>query len=451
MKRKLSGSSQKKSSIGRKTHKKEVIILGGGLAGLAAADRLLDDDKYRVTILEKLPYLGGLASTFTHGHDQIPKYYHHVISHNNVTKKFLDRFDLLDSCEWKRISVAIGVDGEYRDITKVFELLKFRYLSLYEKIRFGLFGLYVLFTMNPEKIPDDMDAKSWLTRRAGRKVTQKIFNNLYAKNKFNIDLSKISAKQFAHRLKEREVYDHYCYPKKGLQAMVDGLEQSIKKKGGKIIRSVRISSIDAEKKLIKFRTPGQRTGSNQIMKSEIIVNTIPVPEFLKLTSSLPQTYVSQLKRLRYCPTVCVTFGSKEFLDPKIYWFNIFKERAHVIMQHSILADRYKEKISWCLRYGGSENDLNLDDEEIKKRYLAVVRKYFPGVVIRWAYVFRDRYAEPVYDKDYVNYKPDYRTPVEGLYMAGIQVTYPKIRNMNSALESGVKVADMIINDQEDGT
>ncbi len=43
--------------------KKEVIILGGGLAGLAAAV-VLADEGFQVTVVERRPFLGGRASSY---------------------------------------------------------------------------------------------------------------------------------------------------------------------------------------------------------------------------------------------------------------------------------------------------------------------------------------------------------------------------------------------------
>ena len=117
------------------------------------------------------------------------------------------------------------------------------------------------------------------------------------------------------------------------------------------------------------------------------------------------------------------------------------------MQHSLLNDEYGEKINWCLRYGGSEEDFRLSDEKIKEEYLAVVKKYFPKAKIKWAVVSRTKYGEPIYDKDYYKYMPEYKSPVEGLYFTGIQLTHPKIRNMNSALGSGIHVANLILKEQ----
>ena len=127
---------------------KNIIILGGGLSGLAAADKLLDAGQ-KVTILEKAPFLGGLASSFRMEGEDIPKYYHHIVSHNSKTIEYLKRYHAMDPHEWKRIKVAIGVDGKLKNINTVPGLLGFSYLSLYGRFRFGLFGFYALFMMNP--------------------------------------------------------------------------------------------------------------------------------------------------------------------------------------------------------------------------------------------------------------------------------------------------------------
>jgi protoporphyrinogen oxidase len=430
----------------KKIKKKNIVILGGGLAGLSAADYLLrnipDKNNYNITIIEKQKILGGLASSVPYKNTLVPRYYHHVIANNKVTRAFLNRFNLLKGAVWKKINVAIAVNGSYSNITKPIGLLRFKYLSLYEKIRFGLFGLYTIFVMDPKKIPKNMDAKKWLYKYAGKQVAEKIFYHLYAKNKFNTSLDKISAKQFANRLKEREVYEKFTYPPLGLQPMIDRLKEIIEENSGTIITSTVPTKIDLNKNIIEYKNKNKNTK----ITADHIINTIPIPEFLKITTGLPTKYKQQLGKLKYCPAVCIIIATKDFLDKDTYWFNLFKESAQVIIQHSVLIDKYKEKISWVLRYGGSEEDLELSNEEVKKKYLPSIKKYFPKAEIVWSCVTRDRYGEPVYDKNYADYMPKYRTPVKNLYIAGIQATFPKIRNMNSALESGIIVAKELIKD-----
>lgn len=416
---------------------KQVVILGGGMAGLSAADKLLDDG-FKVTIIEKAPFLGGLASSFQQDDEWIPKYYHHVVSHNTITQKYLNRYDAMGNNTWKKIRVAIGVNRKLNHINEISGLLTFNYLTLWEKIRLGLFGLYTIFLMKPQKISDTENAEDWLNKYAGKGVTQKIFYNLYGRNKFNKPLSVVSAKQFAFRLKEKEVYDNFTFPQKGLQPIIDGLEKDILNKKGKILTKTNITRIDNQKKQIKT--------DKGLFDYDVLLSTIPFPEFLKITTRLSKELQTNLAKIKYCPCVGLVFATKEFLNNDTYWINLFQERVHVIMQHSVLIDKYKNKINWCVRYGGSEEDLGLDDETIKKEYLASIKKYFPTLNPLWVKVFREKYAEPVYDKDYASYMPDIRSGVEGLYFAGIQITFPKIRNINTALESGIGAAEKIIED-----
>ena len=296
--------------------------------------------------------------------------------------------------------------------------------------------------MNPDKLSDDLDAQTWLNKYAGKKVTERVYYQLYGRNKFNIKLDQISAKQFAHRIKEKEFYDQFTFPEKGIQGMVDGLGDDIINKGGKIILRVSITELDVDNKIIKYKIDNREFK----YKFDIMINTIPVQELMRFAKGLPDEYVNSIKRLRYTPVVGLCFGTKDFLDPYNYWINIFNERIHVIYQHSMLIDKYRSKVSWCVRYGGSEEDLNKSDEEIKELYLGTLKKYFPDMKVNWCLVFREKYSEPIYDKDYFEYCPKYRTPLGFMYNAGIQVTFPKIRNMNVALESGIKVARIINED-----
>jgi len=413
---------------------KKIVILGGGLSGLAAAQKLCK--QFDVIILEKKDYLGGLAASFEHNKEQIPIYYHHVIQSNKTTQRYLKRYGLLSSCRWQKIKVAIGWKNKIYNINTILGLLLFNQLSFTGKIRLGLFGLYVIFLLNPDTILDNENAEDWLYTHTGKEVTDKIFYNLYARNKFNIPLKEIAAKQFAWRLKEREVYDKFTYPEKGLNCLVNGLKKEIIGNNGKIITKCNIKKINLKEKKIKT--------DSGIIKYDTLINTIPIPEFLKITTHIPIRYRKKISKVKYCSGVEICFGTKDFLKKGAYWINLFQERMHVLIQHSLLCDKYNDKINWCIRYGGSEQDIIINDKKIIKIYKSVIKRYFPKTKINWIKVFKEKYAEPIYCKDYCSYMPDYETPVQNLYMAGIQITFPKIRNMNTALESGLHVAKIIL-------
>lgn len=414
-------------------NKKKIIILGGGLTGLAAADKLILHNN--ITIIEKEPFLGGLAGSFKYKDKQVPIHYHHVFKHDYLTHKYLKRFGLFKDMLFKKIKMCICVNKKQYDFTNPLKLLGFNYLSFIGRIRYGLFGFWALFLMNPDNIPDRLNAKVWLYKVAGKEVTDKLLTHLQARNKFGIALNKISAKQFANRIKAGEAIGKFGYPKKGLQRLIDGLENTLNRKNATILKNCHIEEIDLKKKTLNIKNGGR-------IKYDILINTIPIPEFLNVAKYLPKDYKEKLSKITYCPAITVVFGTEKLLSDH-YWLNMLNERIHIIMQHSWLFDGYDTKISWALRYGGSIEDFKLSNDEIKKEYLGVVKKYFPNIKIKWSKVFKQRYASPIYHKDYYKYKPNYDSPVKGLYNAGVAVTYPKIRNMNTAFESGIKVANII--------
>ena len=416
------------------------LILGGGLAGLAAADKLLDAG-YKVTILEGAPFLGGLASSTHVENEEIPRFNHHIVRTNTKTLEYLNRYHLMGKNTWKRINLAVAYQGKVRNINKPWKYLAFDYLNLWEKFRFGLFGVYVSYLLNPNSLPDNLDAETYLDRMCGKTVTQKMYYQLYGRNKFNISLKQISAKQLAHRMKEREFNDLFTYPMKGIQGMIDGLEKDVRKKGGQFVFPVRILNVDLKKNKVLVTN---KKSNAETFTYDTLINTIPVPEFIKFTTGLPKSYIRNIKKLRYTPVVGLLFATNDFLDAENYWINFIGERIHVLYQHSVLVDKYKSKISWVIRYGGSIEDLPKTNKEIQTLYLSELNRYFPDMNVNWCLVFREKYAEPVYDKNYAAYAPSYSTPIPNLFHAGIQVTFPKIRNMNVALESGEIVAQKIM-------
>ncbi len=416
--------------------RKRVLILGAGLSGLVAGEIL--SKNFEVKIFEKESFLGGLAASFEHDGKKIPRFYHHIIKKNKYTQDYFKRFGGKEKLKWKKIKVAIGVNEKVSIINSFLGPLNFDYLNFYEKIRFGLFGIYSLLFMKPYKIPEEMNAETWLKKYVGKNVTQKVFFHLYSRNKFGIPLNKISAKQFAYRLSEKEIQDKFTFPKQGYQCVIDGLEKAIKNNKGIIKKEAKIKEINVKKKYV--------IESGKKIKYDILINTIPFEIFINLSKGLPSDLEKNLSKIKYCPGVGFCFGSENFLKKGIYWTNILNERVHIVMQHSDICDVYRDKINWCLRYGESEEDFKLDDEDIQREYLKVIKKYFPKAKIKWIKVFKTKYGEPIYDIDYPKYMPNYKSPVEGLYFAGIQLTYPKIRNMDVALESGIKVARTILKD-----
>jgi protoporphyrinogen oxidase len=66
--------------------------------------------------------------------------------------------------------------------------------------------------------------------------------------------------------------------------------------------------------------------------------------------------------------------------------------------------------------------------------------------VRRSWLFRARYAQPVPGLNHSQAIPDLRTPLPGLYFAGMSQVYPWDRGTNYAVEIGRRAAQALLDD-----
>src|SRR5207244_10749909 len=76
-----------------------VGVLGGGALGLGAALRLAQAGR-RVTLIEREPQLGGLASGFSVGPSHLEKFYHHIFRTDTTIIGFIRELGLEGRLLW---------------------------------------------------------------------------------------------------------------------------------------------------------------------------------------------------------------------------------------------------------------------------------------------------------------------------------------------------------------
>jgi len=407
----------------------KVCVVGGGLSGLMAGKKLAENG-FDVKIFESEERLGGLAKTFDIDGYKIPIFYHHIFKQDKTTLGLLNEFGI-GTLKFKKINMGIYTDKKIYKISKT-SALSWDFLSLSDKMKFGLLYLKTKLRKDWEKI-EGLNADEWLEKTVGKNVKEKIFRNLM-KEKYGLDLKRISASELAERLGENEAQGKFTYPKKGLQKMLNGLRKSVEKNDGIVKAKSPVEKIDLNKNEII---------SKRKEKFDIVINTAPVPVFLKITKGLPTDYRKKLGKIKYCKNICVDVGLEGHLSD-YYWINCFNQNFGGIIEHTNLADVYPFKMAWLWKYAPSERLWKMKDGKIEKLFTSNLKKIFPRVKVKWVKTFKSEYASPLYDVDYRKHMPHYTTPIKNLFFSGVAVTYPKIRNMNTALESGVKTAEIII-------
>jgi len=405
----------------------KVFIAGGGLSGLICGLRLLEKG-FEIAIAEKNEELGGLARCFPYKNYWLPIFYHHIFAHDKVTLNVLKELKIEEFYK-KRIKMGISFNNKIYEISWI-KGLSWDFLSIKDKLKFGVLAFQTKVKKDWKEL-EGKNAEEWLIKKVGSNVTYKIFAPLM-KEKYGLPLRKISAIELAERLKEGEATGTFLYPKKGLKEMIKRLEKKITKKGGKIYKKAEI------KKIIIGRKHEIFFGKEK-EKAEILINSLPVPVFLKISRNLPVTYKKRLEKIRYCSNICINFVYEEELS-KYYWINTFDKVFGGIIEHTNLANKYPFKFAWVWKYAPSKKLWNMEKERLINVFYKDIKRIFPKFEYKEVFVFRDLYASPLYDVNYGKYMPKIETPIHNLFFTGVATTYPEIRTMNTAFKSGIKTA-----------
>ncbi len=257
-----------------------------------------------------------------------------------------------------------------------------------------------------------------------------------------LKLRKKTTSHVVMRLKGGEATGKFFYPKKGLCEMLLRLRKSVQKAGGEIKPASPVTKISFGR---KTKVEYKENGKKKFLIAEKVVNSAPVPIFLKISKGLPKNYRQKLEKIKYCANICVDIFYHEPMS-KFYWINVFDKSFGGVIEHTNLADMYDFQFAWIWKYAPGKL-WNMKDKQIAKLFIQELKEIFPHVDVFDYRVFRDPFASPLYDKNYVKYKPSITTPLQNLFFTGVAVTYPEIRTMNTALKSGINTAKAILREE----
>lgn len=435
--------------------KKSVAIIGAGYTGLVAAYRLAKAGQV-VTLYEREPYVAGLVSGFSLDGIAMEKIYHFLYKTDADILSLLEELGIREKLVFHDSSVSTYYDGKIYPFMTPVDILRFTPLSLSNRIRFGVVGLYLQF-LNCWEPLTRVTAYDWMLKWSGKEVMDIIWTPLL-KGKFSKYYDKIAMSWLWSRIRVRarskekgDVVEKLGYFSGGWHIVADRLVEEIQQLGGEIRTGTQIESLRSIPESGKIEIV---IGGTPILHDSVIA-TVPTHVFGRLVENDPLAtaeYKSQLASIDYIGAVVMPFVSTQRIT-SYYWHNINDSRCPflVFLSLSELAGSGNfggKHVYYVGAYVSHDHPyFSLEKEAIMDEWKAGLKLMFPDFdasKITAAELFRFKNAQHIVGMGYREKMPAYQTPLPGIYLANFSQIYPDDRGTNYAVRDGNMIADMVL-------
>lgn len=426
---------------------KKVAIIGGGMLGLSLAYEL-SQSGFAVTVLEKNKEWGGLASGLKIGDTYIEKYYHHWFRSDSAVQELIKELGLGYKLEFLASSMGIYLDGKVHSFSGSLDLLKFKPLSFFYRLRAGIVSFYLQKSRYSTKY-EQLKALDWCYRYYGKQPVDQIWKPLL-QGKFGKYYKDISMSWLWARIHDRASSrpnpigkEYLGYLDGGFQVLIDTLVSKLQEFGVTMMNNADLQGYKkvGKKHLLRI--------NDKEKEFDIVVSTVPGPVFMKIFP-VSDKLKKQITSINYLGAICMVLELKQSLTP-YYWLNINDPKAPILalVEHTnfVAKERYGDKIIvYIAKYLDPESEMfkMTEDQlfELYCQYLPKVNKNFKPDWVTAKHFFKSAYAQHVVT---IGYKvPDYETDVEGLYYANFTQIYPHDRGTNYAVEQAQTLSKLII-------
>jgi protoporphyrinogen oxidase len=424
---------------------RRIGVLGGGALGLAAALRLAGAGQ-QVTLLEREPRLGGLATGFSVGPSYLEKFYHHIFRTDTTIIGYIRELGLSRQLIWGQPNTSTLSHGRIVSLGSVPDLLRLPLLQPADRARFVV-GMAVLKAIPDERIFKGWTAARWMPRLMGRRVFDVMWEPVL-RGKFGARADDIAMSWLWSRVHERSL--RLGYLRGGFQLLYDALGDRIAASGGRVLTGTTAQRITPHDGHVEVET---ESGERHVFDRLLV--TLPTHLFARLAVGLPDAFMRRYAGPEHYGAHVLILGLDRALLPDVYWLNINDRDLPflALVEHTNFLPPED--------YGGLHlvylgNYLPMDhplfaqsDADVMAGFLPAVGRVRRGFDPSWVkqhWVFRAPYAQPIVTTGYLESLPPHRTPLAGVYLANMAHVYPQDRGQNYSLRLGERMARLILTD-----
>ena len=427
-----------------------VAVIGGGLAGLVAADRLLGAG-VPVTVFEKYPEAGGLVGVVDVGGTPLERFYHHLFTSDVDYVSFAEEFGLGRDLVWLKSRMGFFSGGRLYDFGTPASLLSFSPLGVAGRIQFVLSTLRLRGDSDWKSLEPET-AKGWMRRNGYSRALDAVWGPLldqkYGRRADEVGLVWLWGK-IALRTRSRDktgLGERLGYLTGSFGRGVEAVLSRVKARGGDVrtSRPVKIVRRSAGGFDVEFAGGTETFG--------LVLSTVAIPELLRLAPDLPEDVRRAWSAIGYCHALCPILELDRSLSP-YYWLNVGDPSMPFggVIEHTnfIPKERYGGRhVVYISNYVLPDDPRwRLPDAALWAGYLPGLKKINPAFDESWILkkqIGRGEYAQPIVVPNYSRLLPPLQTPVPGLWSACMAQIYPEDRGQNYAIRIGREAADAIL-------
>jgi len=422
-----------------------VVVIGGGISGLAAAHRLARAG-VRVTLLEGSDQLGGLGTFFRYDDQWVERFYHCVMPTDVHLLPLLDEIGMGGQVRWRPTTMGMVVQKRRLPFSSAVDLLRFRPLTVPQRVRFGLVSV-MLRRLGRGRDLDNLRTEDWLRGLYGPVIWERLFVPMFG-SKFGPEFGDVPALYLWQRLGRESNVATRGYPIGGYQRVIEALRASIEGAGGAVRTGVPVQGMRDSGDRMRVRL-----ADGAVIEADRVVSTVPLPQLAALADP---ALAARLPRseLRYQGVVNAVFFLRRPLDGH-YWSAVLHSDTEFdgVIEMSALTGSQTyggRHLVYVMHYTDRESALFAENPaSIRARWTDQLIGLYRDLPltpadIEHVEVFKAPFVEPVYPLGYAARKPPAEVPGTRVVLVTTAQIYPNVTSWNSSVGLANEVVDRLL-------
>jgi hydroxysqualene dehydroxylase len=444
----------------------DVLIIGGGFAGLAAGVALAQAGR-KVRVIEQRPYLGGRARSFRYSpaNSIVDNGQHIFMGCYHSTIQFLRTIGTLDRVRFQRHlevkfvgreddKTSLAFPGLPSPLHLILGTLRSDSFTWREKLQILNLGRALQSSGTGAGVPDfaRLTVDRWLAALSQSEKLRRKFWDLLCIAALN-ELSQVAAAVVFEPVLRLALFQspedsRIGFASSGLSECYTGAASDfICKNRGRIELERNVTAFLISEAGSQNTCEGVRLSDGSAIKAETVLSAVPV---FQLRTLLPEELLSShpffagLTGLRPAPIISINLWFDRAVT-NLGFVGLRQTTVQWLFNRTLLAGAAEGYVSLVI--SGAHDHIQKQKEEIVALALREIRELFPGArkaSLLHSLVIKERFATFSPGVDTTAVRPPALTPIRGLYLAGDWTQTGLPATIESAVKSGYTAATEII-------